>query len=511
MRSVYALLSVSILFIFSTPHVLAAQPGGHLNIEEVAVSVGDPDTTIEISGTDFEFGEPLEVTLAGVPAIVTSSTDTTIIATVLTASYPAGDYLLNVSTGNGQSQNDEYDLTIGAVGPAGPAGADGEAGPPGPPGAAGLPGSNGVDGADGVDGTNGLDGTNGTDGADGLPGAAGAAGAQGIPGFACWDLNGNGTEDVATEDFNGDGVVDVNDCKGDQVINLTVEIPEVPGIVADDFIGLFPDAANNIALLEISGYCTGPVVVVNGPAFEIQIVPGFDGADPDDNAGLATELPLVIEAFDIPPGDGTTGGCSPTDIERWVTDHADFGADSDIILLTTTASGSFGAEWRLTNFVPDGSGVPGFDGRTRYTFVHPGFPDNTLDIDRISAFFDSFDAINPATDKQIFISSEFVGQYPAFVSEDADLRLTLVWDFEEAGSMFDWARRVSENGTSGGGVLKSTINLTDLASGGGGSPPSADYTGCFPSRWEQRGGFGQEIKLQDYLVIECDTKNVITP
>jgi len=30
--------------------------------------------------------------------------------------------------------------------------------------------------------------------------------------LACWDLNGNGLPDVATEDRNGDGSVNINDC-----------------------------------------------------------------------------------------------------------------------------------------------------------------------------------------------------------------------------------------------------------------------------------------------------------
>ena len=195
MRIINALFGASVLVIFLIPQALAAPPGGHLNIEEVAITSEGLNTTIEISGTDFDFGNPLEVTLAGVPATITSSSDTTIIVTVLTASYPAGDYLLNVSTGNGQSQDDEYDLTIGAVGPAGPAGADGApglpgadgadstvagpAGPAGADGADGLPGADGTDGADGADSTvagpPGADGANGANGADGVDGAPGAA------------------------------------------------------------------------------------------------------------------------------------------------------------------------------------------------------------------------------------------------------------------------------------------------------------------------------------------------
>jgi len=83
----------------------------------------------------------------------------------------------------------------GAPGPQGPPGNDGAIGPQGPPGADGPPGPPGADGADGVNGSNGVDGLNGIDG------------------VSCWDLNEDGVGDLGTEDRNGDGVVDVNDCQ----------------------------------------------------------------------------------------------------------------------------------------------------------------------------------------------------------------------------------------------------------------------------------------------------------
>ncbi len=52
-----------------------------------------------------------------------------------------------------------------------------------------------------------------------LPGAVGPVGPQGpvgqvgAAGRDCWDLNGNGVPDVATEDLNGDAAVDVLDCR----------------------------------------------------------------------------------------------------------------------------------------------------------------------------------------------------------------------------------------------------------------------------------------------------------
>ena len=51
----------------------------------------------------------------------------------------------------------------------------------------------------------GFNGVNAGNGSDGMAGASG---------LNCWDLNGNGVGDVATEDTNSDTVVDINDCQG---------------------------------------------------------------------------------------------------------------------------------------------------------------------------------------------------------------------------------------------------------------------------------------------------------
>ena len=159
-RSVIPLILSGIL-LFSVSmreeSVLAAKPqptppGHHLNITEVQVDLTEAFESLTILGKHFDFGPgPLVVTLAGTQLTIDQGlTDVTQgrIVTHLPALFTQpGDYLLVVSTGNGQSQNDEYDLTIGAVGPQGPEGEVGQ------------DGAAGQDGADGKDGTNGTDGT----------------------------------------------------------------------------------------------------------------------------------------------------------------------------------------------------------------------------------------------------------------------------------------------------------------------------------------------------------------
>jgi hypothetical protein len=125
----------------------------------------------------------------------------------------------------------------GAQGDDGDDGNDGQDGDPGPQGLQGLPGSNGANGSDGIacwdlngNGTgdlpaedingdlvvdvNDCTGQDGIDGVDGIDGIDGTNGIDGANGFSCWDLNQNGIPDLATEDLNGDLVVDVNDCTG---------------------------------------------------------------------------------------------------------------------------------------------------------------------------------------------------------------------------------------------------------------------------------------------------------
>ena len=137
---------------------------------------------------------------------------------------------------------------VGSTGPAGPLGGAGARGPQGNAGPAGPTGSAGPAGARGPQGILGNAGPTGPGGGTdcwdlnanlscdlatedingdgtcdaldckGVAGPAGIAGPTGPPGpgggLNCWDLNGNGVADIATEDTNGDGSVDINDCRG---------------------------------------------------------------------------------------------------------------------------------------------------------------------------------------------------------------------------------------------------------------------------------------------------------
>jgi hypothetical protein len=191
MKIISRFLGTSILPLVLLSQSFAAQPGGHLNITQVLVDDPNNPTSLMIIGEQFDFGPgPLVVTLGEFGPLTIIGTPT---GTLIEASLPdlifEGDHLLTVSNGGGQSEDDEYDLTLGAVGPQGEQGIQGDQGEPGQDGAPGtsgadgLPGTDGAPGADGADGLPGTDGAPGADGADGLPGTNGAPGADGADGL----------------------------------------------------------------------------------------------------------------------------------------------------------------------------------------------------------------------------------------------------------------------------------------------------------------------------------------
>jgi len=82
-------------------------------------------------------GESLETIVQvneGAPLIIVGGTPRELLLDFPASAFPAGDYVLTVKTGNGESQQDKWNLTLGSVGPSGLNGVDGAAGPEGPQG-----------------------------------------------------------------------------------------------------------------------------------------------------------------------------------------------------------------------------------------------------------------------------------------------------------------------------------------------------------------------------------------
>ena len=66
-------------------------------------------------------------------------------------------------------------------------------------------------------------------------------GAPGANGLSCWDLNGNGTCDVETEDKDGNGVCDSADCQGDDGTNGAPGVTGSAGL--NSLVALSPELA----------------------------------------------------------------------------------------------------------------------------------------------------------------------------------------------------------------------------------------------------------------------------
>lgn len=111
MRSLLGFLGLAVLTCG-----LAAPATAQVTITQVFVDVPAPDQ-ITIHGQDFDNGPTQVVTLGEFPPLAIVSppmpTPNQIVAD-LPPGMPVGDFLLTVTTGNGQNRQDTYDLTIGA-------------------------------------------------------------------------------------------------------------------------------------------------------------------------------------------------------------------------------------------------------------------------------------------------------------------------------------------------------------------------------------------------------------
>jgi hypothetical protein len=184
---------LSIIMVF--PFALAADKAENpvqLKIHYIDVNFGA--NSIFIDGINFTKAKGIPVvTLKGLNdmvLVIGPYTDTTLQAQ-LPSGFAAGDYLLTVSTGNGTTDYDEYNLTIGAVGPQGPKGDTGgigekgdkgDGGPVGAQGPIGLTGPAGATGPQGPAGPQGIQGPVGETGTTGAQGPAGPVGATGATG-----------------------------------------------------------------------------------------------------------------------------------------------------------------------------------------------------------------------------------------------------------------------------------------------------------------------------------------
>ena len=387
------------------------------------------------------------------------SGDTTIVCT-LAVPPDSGDYRLVVSKKNGESlldrsaNTDQYDLTIGATGAQGPQGEPGPQGVPGPKGDTGAPGATGATGAPGPAGTPGT---------PGAPGSPGAPGPQGPPG-----PEGTG-----------------------RTINLTIDAAQFPGIVAQNFTALFPDALLNTTRMEIDGVlgiCR--VVVINGPAMEIQVL---QLAAENFESGLSQELPLVFEVL-AQPG---FQDCTPQ-IQGWL-DAVVAGVDGERSLSLTVPDqgGNEQFRWNIFRYVPSAS-APGLEGR-RFTLVRAGVPDTRSELERGDWRAESH--YLPPLDTRVEIEGVFTGLYPAVIAQTPN-SVTLEYGFLEGGSLWRWVEDTVRIGSLGMARNVSVLTLDGALN----EISRMNYFGCFPRKYEHFTGFAQSLFAKERVILQCDRR-----
>lgn len=385
-------------------------------------------------------------------------TGTAIVCTFSGGLPQPGDYRLVVSRKNGDpledrsANTDRYDLTVGGTGPQGP---QGDPGPKGDPGAPGQTGPAGATGPQGVPGPQGAPGPQGPQGERGPAGADGTG----------------------------------------RTINLTIDATQFPGITAQDFTALFPDVLVNTTRLSINGLgwdC--PVVVVNGPAVEIQVV---QLASDRFESGFNQELPIVLEL--LPPAAGDSANCE-SEIAQW-RDRFSAGLDPSrsISLSVPNQSGSIAFRWQLSAYVPS-TITDGVEGR-RVTFVHAGPPDITADVERHGSW-GTETLYFPPGDRRVEIAGANAGAFPAVVTETPN-GLTLEYGFLEGGQIWDWVRNTMNGGSelhrSNLSVVVVDAALNEIS--------RMNYSQCFPKRYEHFTGFGQALQAKERLFLQCNSRS----
>lgn len=149
----------------------------------------------------------------------------------------------------------------------------------------------------------------GCEGDDGAPGATGATGQAGSDGFSCWDLNQNGVADPE-EDLNGDGVVDIFDCREPlpgTAVAVTGDVTTAAGPL-DRFVSVsftpVGGAANSEVTADVDIGGSYFVELAEGDYVAVASRPGYDDVTVDPfNVDEAVVNTLDFELPEIPDGE----------------------------------------------------------------------------------------------------------------------------------------------------------------------------------------------------------------
>ncbi len=285
--------------------------------------------------------------------------------------------------------------------------------------------------------------------------------------------------------------------------------PEVPSVSAIQ-------ALNNTARVEISSVMVSDVVIIEGPGWDIERISGFSGSRPNDLPGLSSELPFVFEYKDEGSLFTSVEAALQADFEQFTTSSV---ATRQLHSLSTIVSNrkpmETGADeaFRVNLFDYGLTSISaGSEGRQRYTYTHPAFADNTLDVQHGGSGTPprgNLASRNPATDNQaIEIEGINTGTWPQIAVDTANRTITLTYDYEESLGIFEWA---SDTAIAPAGATKKVTSIIEvnqqqpiLANGSPNETSRTNYFGVFPIRYQMTEGFGTYSKIKQEIVLNYD-------
>ena len=280
----------------------------------------------------------------------------------------------------------------------------------------------------------------------------------------------------------------------DGAIIGSIDVSQITGLLGDGFRLQFPDVIDNLTTVDVSGAGVGEAVIITGPGYDIERVPGFNGqGDPDDTPGFAMEHPYVFE----------TSGTYASDLQLYFDNFIDPASSAirPISMIIDRLDGTEAFRWNFYEFAPEFY-EPGTDGRTRFHLRNWLLPDISTHVEAVvgpgsgDPFGDAA-SFNPATDSKIEIEGIPAGVpafYPQVAVDEADRTITLTYDFVEGKGIWDWVQLTIEGNPA---VRRSLSWIQDPG------PPEVrrNYYGCFPIRYEQFTGFGLDTKIKARVVL----------
>lgn len=148
-------------------------------------------------------------------------------------------------------------------------------------------------------------GEKGDQGEMGEMGAMGNPGAPGAAGQSCWDLNGNRTCDLATEDQNDDNTCDVGDCIGPAGPAGAPGTPGVPGTTGQGALSVFGTTTLTVTPTSQATLIPGLTTTVNVPASSVLLISTDGGIATTSTAATGfsvVDIMLVVDGNLLPNG-----------------------------------------------------------------------------------------------------------------------------------------------------------------------------------------------------------------